>query len=419
MSANTARPGGGGGVARHVDLVDLPSAAGDPHTQYLHNPGRAGGQTAFGGTAASDELTLRGTSNANLGLVNVDSPMILGAIEAAAALSTFNVSATAASIISGFYAGGAFMIAPVIDLQTGFFSWSGFEISPEITSNAAISFATFRLIQATPHLIGTSDPSGNPMGCEIINGAPLYEQPTAASRSILFSRGLRWGPNLQATISGATLGGGNQTGLENNPSATAVSGATVNIGNVRAVWCRNVGGSGSGTRTLGVYIGLDFDDIAYGGDVTKAVVRSALTPASSAYFLLNTGGAQSDFGDAEILNIGRANVSGAINLDADTPAQIVANTNNYAIGTPPVARLATDASRNVTGIVAPTAGDTKTIINVGVFPLVLTHEDAASTAANRIISPTGIAYTLGANDSCELWYDGTSSRWRILHGTGA
>lgn len=59
MSSNKATPGGGGGVARHVDLIDLPSGTGDPHTQYFYNPGRAGGQTAIGGTLTTQLLTLQ------------------------------------------------------------------------------------------------------------------------------------------------------------------------------------------------------------------------------------------------------------------------------------------------------------------------------------------------------------------------
>ena len=46
----------------HNNLGGL--TTGDPHTQYALLLGRSGGQTLIGGTAANDDLTLEGTSNA-------------------------------------------------------------------------------------------------------------------------------------------------------------------------------------------------------------------------------------------------------------------------------------------------------------------------------------------------------------------
>lgn len=54
----------------HNALANL--TAGDVHTQYALLAGRSGGQTLTGGTAASNSLTLRSTSNASKGQVYVD-----------------------------------------------------------------------------------------------------------------------------------------------------------------------------------------------------------------------------------------------------------------------------------------------------------------------------------------------------------
>ena len=101
-----------------------------------------------------------------------------------------------------------------------------------------------------------------------------------------------------------------------------------------------------------------------------------------------------------------------------TPAQITANQNNYAIGTANVLRLSSDAARNITGIVnggSPTEdGRELLIINVGAQDIVLTNEDAASTAINRIITGTGASVTLATLASARLIYDVTSARWRIV-----
>lgn len=55
-----------GGVTDHGALTGL---SDDDHTQYLLLAGRTGGQTAIGGTAASNNLTLSSTSNATKGAI--------------------------------------------------------------------------------------------------------------------------------------------------------------------------------------------------------------------------------------------------------------------------------------------------------------------------------------------------------------
>ena len=51
-----------GGTVAHSSLTSL--TTGDPHTQYALLAGRSGGQSFSGGTAANDDLTLQGTTNA-------------------------------------------------------------------------------------------------------------------------------------------------------------------------------------------------------------------------------------------------------------------------------------------------------------------------------------------------------------------
>lgn len=120
---------------------------------------------------------------------------------------------------------------------------------------------------------------------------------------------------------------------------------------------------------------------------------------------------------------GRARFDAVLNLGPASPSQITANQNDYAIPVGAAARcllrLSTDASRTITGIVPEQDADLIVVVNVGSNDLVLAHENASSAAANRIISPTGANYTLGANESATLWHDATTSRWRILQGTGA
>jgi len=115
-------------------------------------------------------------------------------------------------------------------------------------------------------------------------------------------------------------------------------------------------------------------------------------------------------------------------LDVLSPAQIVANTNDYS---PPNAflthiwRLNTDAARNLTGIavsaVTPTAsgamsitGYLLTIINVGAFNLVVQNQNAGSAAGNRFITRTGADVTLTPELNMTFMYDVTTARWRAI-----
>ena len=80
-----------------------------------------------------------------------------------------------------------------------------------------------------------------------------------------------------------------------------------------------------------------------------------------------------------------------------------------------------DGTSIITGIDAAFAqdGDTFKIANVGAFNASIGNQDAASTAANRVITGTGATYILGPDESCEITYDSTTARWRILYGSGA
>ena len=107
-----------------------------------------------------------------------------------------------------------------------------------------------------------------------------------------------------------------------------------------------------------------------------------------------------------------------------TPAQLTANTDNYAptdIQKMTVLRLDTDAARNLTGIEAPDNiidqyspnGRMLLLHNIGSNDMTLVH-DATSTAANRFFCPGSVNFLLITNASVWIRYDSTSSRWRVL-----
>lgn len=96
-----------------------------------------------------------------------------------------------------------------------------------------------------------------------------------------------------------------------------------------------------------------------------------------------------------------------------TPAQITADQNNYNPGTGWFQRWSSDASRNVTGLVAGVDGQVAEIWNVGTQDIVIVHQSASSLAANRFINASAANYTVTPGQGVKVTYDAGSSRWRV------
>jgi hypothetical protein len=112
---------------------------------------------------------------------------------------------------------------------------------------------------------------------------------------------------------------------------------------------------------------------------------------------------------------GRVNVGGEMLYTAvSSPAQIVANQNNYATAGYARLRLNTDAARSITGMAGGVDGRILYIVNVGAFGLTFTNQDVASVAANRIIVGHGAPLTVAADEAIIFMYDGTTARWRVM-----
>lgn len=113
---------------------------------------------------------------------------------------------------------------------------------------------------------------------------------------------------------------------------------------------------------------------------------------------------------------GSSSTGGTVRFIATTPAQVTANQNDYAPGgTSLFQRWSTDASRNITGLsLSQVDGQIHVVINVGSNNMVLQHQNASSTAANRFLNSTGADITLSATQAADLIYDGTQSRWLVF-----
>jgi hypothetical protein len=100
---------------------------------------------------------------------------------------------------------------------------------------------------------------------------------------------------------------------------------------------------------------------------------------------------------------------------ATTPAQITSNQNNYSTLSFDTLRLATDASREITGFANGIIGKTLYIMNIGSFNIVLKHQSASSTSSNRmILGNAATDVTILPGDVRMLRYDEVSERWRLV-----
>lgn len=101
-----------------------------------------------------------------------------------------------------------------------------------------------------------------------------------------------------------------------------------------------------------------------------------------------------------------------------TPTALSTTTSDWAPTGITTARMiraeASGASRDLTGIAAQASGTMLTIFNVGSGTNVVLKHATGSSAANQILTPNGADLTISPSGSASLWYDGTSSKWRVM-----
>jgi len=312
MSVVSMQPNKGWG-----DHGEMGGLGDDDHTQYLLLAGRAGGQVAYGDTASLGTLELHGTTNADLGFIDLKSPVRFSAYTANPnALYAFDYPVTEIETVTVGYIGGGLNFSGDITFSNGVFIYESFRGSPAIRCSANHIFAAYTVLQALPQLHAGSGAAHNPLSPLILNAGPAVNHYFTGTRTCGNVAAVNFSPTIRSRGTGSVLNVTNLTGMTLAPKYDVTLGETMSFGTIRGLRMQNpgvalFGGSAAGTKAMTACYGIDFEAMAFGGNVPKVVVRSLLAAASNAYFLNNLGGAQSNFG------AGRIYTSGAIDLLSD------------------------------------------------------------------------------------------------------
>lgn len=93
---------------------------------------------------------------------------------------------------------------------------------------------------------------------------------------------------------------------------------------------------------------------------------------------------------------------------------LTANTDNLTLNaTAATIRFTSNGAYDLTGITGGAVGRRVRLLNASAFTITLKH-DATSTAANRFFTPNNADFAIRQNGACDIEYDTTSSRWRVI-----
>lgn len=289
----------------HGDLADLGPPA-DDHPQYLHLPGRAGGQQAFGGTGSLEELQLRGTTNANLGFIRMQAPVIFDGYTAnPTAAYAFDYNAAEGTV--GAFVGGGLNMSGSITSGAATFIYESFRGAPSITTGANPGFAAYTVLQALPLLSAGAGGGHNPLSPLIVNAGATVENEFASVRTVNSVVGVNFSSRLKSNTNGATLNCSRWVGLVVAPTWNVIGGATVSFGNIIGVdvAAPAVGlfGQNGGAKRMSAFYGMQVANPTINngfGTAPCAAIRSVISAGTNRYFLLNAGTAPSDHGAAHM-----------------------------------------------------------------------------------------------------------------------
>ncbi len=266
----------------------------DDHTQYLRLLGRAGGQTAYGGTLATQTLRLAGNP-IDKGRVYIDAPLeITDVLSADTTALRYRPTFTATAA----YIGGFAITEPdvTIDPGAGIFIPTSLGDRAIYRVNTTLRFAAYTYANLATRIVNVGN--FNLLNALVFNVGIVHERATSGTSSASIT-GMNFSPQTRASANGAICTKIAQRAVIFAPTFSTVNGATANLGPLTGILGSNPAAGflqpSSGVETMISYVLVDMLNITFGGNVTKAAVRSAQAAATNAFFLLQTGAAQSRF----------------------------------------------------------------------------------------------------------------------------
>lgn len=290
MTTAQAKPTGFSG-----DHGALTGLGDDDHLQYALLAGRALGQTLHGGTAATEELNLIGSSDADLGQLHFHSPTLIDFDLAATPIPVAFDYNTVSTV--GSFSGGFIRSTGTITTSAAVFIWALLAELKTYRINATPGFAAFTLFNALPAI--ENEGNFNLVQALILNVGATHRRRTSGTSTTAGTSGMNFSPQTAASVSGAlmtkTTG---DTGLRIAPTWNTAAGSVIQFGTIRGVQflqpAQAIFGSSAGTEQMTAYYGLDFPNMTFGGAAaTYSVIRSTLNIGTNKRFLDHTGTAAS------------------------------------------------------------------------------------------------------------------------------
>lgn len=384
-------------------------------TAFLRLAGQAGGQTASGGTAAADLLTLKPTTAAaSTGRIVFDNTGgAPGTTQSAALLFQFPDARTTPGTAIGLgtfqtlelgVSGGlrAVVFPPTINWPAG--SPNGV---PLLLFSASFSV---QMPESTAAKINTP---------QIFQHAPTW---TPATGAITITNAGASGylafadkPTFADAAGGAVLRFGT---TEANGWYATVNQKFARLGTgwlIRRLMGLHVEAIAAGTGTVDTHVAVEIEDLnTFGG--TKTNPYLSIRSIGTAIQMRHAGPAL--FGV-----VGAPNTASGVDVAGDLSTRVFALAlangvnDDIAITNHSFIRITgPTAAFNITSVGTPLDGKIVTLINTTAFAMTITNAAGTGTAPNRIVTSTNanLVGTAGNQTTVTLIYDSTTGRWRDI-----
>ena len=291
----------------HASTHDI--GATDPLSNFLYLPGVSGGQTAYGGTAAGDILTLQGANNSpDLGRVQVNSPIdstyntIDNTTPAEAFAFRWSPTATVPSFI-----GGCLQASAILTTSGAAFIPAVFSNVMQMNIASTLGFAADTFINHLPVI--RNQGNFNLLNEIAFNCGVVHERTSSGTSTAATTTGFSFTPQTRALVSGAVMTRTNMTAVICSPTFSTVTGSTANLGTVCGLDVAPPAVAlfqpATGLETMTAQYGLQMRANTFATSGNKAAVHNLMTDAADRFCILNAGGARSDWGGGQFYDLGQ------------------------------------------------------------------------------------------------------------------